>query len=419
MTSATTSMAVARWMRGLGAAAALVVLVVAVPWALLAWGHWPLTGLPSADQLRDLPGAVASDSAIIGAFTVALWVAWIVFVGCLVAEIAAEARGREASRLVAVGPVQKLARHLVATVAMTVGWLGPLAGSSLLSPPARTAAAASPAPSAAAAPATRLVSATTKQAPAMTASAGPRTSVPGPEAPAPDPVTVVVRPGDSPWALAQEHLGEGARWTEIWELNRGVPQPDGRSWDSPETIMPGWQFALPAGAAAAGVLGPGQVMVQPDDNPWSLAEIHLGDGKRWRELFDANRGRVQPDGDAWVTESLVQPGWVLDLPSASASAPAPLPAPAPAPPPVEAPVAEAPPAPPSPAEAPAPLPAPVPAPPPVEAPVAEVPPAPSPPSPPTTVAEPQPDPRPDPGAVPVPSPRTAPTNSVSEPEPAA
>jgi nucleoid-associated protein YgaU len=255
----------------------------------------------------------------------------------------------------------------------------------------------------------------------MTASAGPRTSV-RPEAPAPDPVTVVVRPGDSPWALAQEHLGEGARWTEIWELNRGVPQPDGRSWDSPETIMPGWQFALPAGAAAPGMLGPGQVMVQPDDNPWSLAETHLGDGKRWRELFDANRGRVQTDGDAWVTESLVQPGWVLDLPAASASAPAPLPAPAPAPPPVEAPVAEAPPAPapaPPPVEAPAPVPPPVPASPPVEAPVAEAPPAPSPPSPPTTVAEPQPDPQPEPGAAPAPSPRTAPTNSVSEPEPAA
>ncbi len=140
MTSPMTSMAAGRWLRGLGAAAALVALVVAVPWALLTWGHWPISGVPSVDQLRDLPSTVASDTAIIGAFTVALWVAWAVFVVCLVAEVVAEARGREASRVAALGPVQRLARHLVATVAMTVGWLGPLAGSSL-PPPARPAAA--------------------------------------------------------------------------------------------------------------------------------------------------------------------------------------------------------------------------------------------------------------------------------------
>jgi len=114
-------MAVARWLRGLAAALALLALLVGVPWALLRWGDWPITGVPSWDQVRDLPGMVASDSVIIGAFTVALWVAWAAFVGCLVAEVAAEARGREATRVTAFGPLQRLARHLVSTVAMTVG----------------------------------------------------------------------------------------------------------------------------------------------------------------------------------------------------------------------------------------------------------------------------------------------------------
>ncbi len=164
-------------------------------------------------------------------------------------------------------------------------------------------------------------------------------------------MTVVVRAGDSPWALAQEHLGDGARWTEIWDLNRGAPQPDGRTWQSPETIMPGWQFTLPAGSAATAAgtpMGADQIMVQPDDNPWTLAETHLGDGKRWRELFDANRGRIQSDGDAWLTESLVRPGWILTLPSAT-TPPAPLP-------PVAAPTAPAAPAPAPPVAQPAPRP---------------------------------------------------------------
>jgi nucleoid-associated protein YgaU len=342
-------MSAGRWLRGAGAAAALVGLVVAVPWALVAWGHWPITGLPSLDQLRDLPAAVASDSAIIGAFTVALWVAWVVFVACLVAEIMAEVSGREASRVAAVGPIQRLARHLVATVAMTVGWLGPLAGASLPPLPARPAAASTPAPSPA-----------PKATPSLPQSAPVAVAAPAASAAAAETTVVVVRPGDNPWALAQEHLADGARWTEIWDLNRGAPQPDGRSWESPETIMPGWHLTLPAGGDAVAVAaspGGGQVMVQPDDNPWSLAETHLGDGKRWRELFDANRGRIQPDGDAWLSESLIQPGWILDLPDGSAAAtPAPpasetAPAPpttalppAPGAPEADAPGAEAPPA---------------------------------------------------------------------------
>jgi nucleoid-associated protein YgaU len=342
MTSPTASMALARWLRGLGAALALLALVVAVPWALLRWGDWPITGVPSWDQVRDLPGTVASDSAIIGAFTVALWVAWAAFVACLVAEVAAEARGREATRVAAFGPLQRLARHLVATVAMTVGWLGPLAGP-LHSPPVRPAGAAtgpamalasagSMAPGSAAEKPASDSGATSGQA-AASGGAGVTSAsgVSGALAAAPG-ATVTVRPGDSPWALAVEHLGDGARWTEIWDLNRSLPQPDGRSWEIPEIILPGWELTLPAAPATGPlVVGPGQIIVQPDDNPWSLAESHLGDGKRWRELYDANRGHIQADGSAWVTESLIEPGWILDLPTATSAPAAPAP-PVPIPP---------------------------------------------------------------------------------------
>jgi nucleoid-associated protein YgaU len=368
MTSPTVSMATARWLRGLGAALALLALVVGVPWALLQWGDWPITGVPSWDQVRDLPSTVASDSAIIGAFTVALWVAWAAFVGCLIAEVAAEARGREATRVAAFGPLQRLARHLVATVAMTVGWLGPLAGS-FHAPPVRPAAAATdPAPVMTPADSMAPGPAAEKSAPrsngtlasgisAASASGSGLPGMAGALAAAPG-ATVTVRPGDSPWGLAVEHLGDGARWTEIWDLNRGLPQPDGRSWEIPEMILPGWELTLPAAPAAGPlVVGAGQVIVQPDDNPWSLAEAHLGDGKRWRELYDANRGRIQADGSAWVTESLIEPGWILDLPTAATSAP-PAPAPrgeAPAP-------APAPSAPTSPTPAPSGTPSPTPAP---------------------------------------------------------
>ena len=64
--------------------------------------------------------------------------------------------------------------------------------------------------------------------------------------PEPQPATVTVRRGDSLWKLARTHLGSGARWQEIYDLNRGRPQADGRSLSNPNVIQIGWVLELPA-----------------------------------------------------------------------------------------------------------------------------------------------------------------------------
>ncbi|WP_058235212.1 LysM peptidoglycan-binding domain-containing protein [Devriesea agamarum] len=60
------------------------------------------------------------------------------------------------------------------------------------------------------------------------------------------------------------------------------------------------------------------VTVRSGDTLWSLANTHLGNGSRWREISELNSGVTQPDGDAlepgpnaWLT-----PGWTLRLPAA-------------------------------------------------------------------------------------------------------
>lgn len=59
-------------------------------------------------------------------------------------------------------------------------------------------------------------------------------------APAPGaPVTVTVRSGDSLWKLAQAHLGNGARWPELYALNRDAIGPN------PRMIVPGTSLTLP------------------------------------------------------------------------------------------------------------------------------------------------------------------------------
>jgi hypothetical protein len=48
---------------------------------------------------------------------------------------------------------------------------------------------------------------------------------------------------------------------------------------------------------------------------WEIAEKCLGDGRRYREIYALNKGKVQPDGTRLTMASLLRPGWVLDMPA--------------------------------------------------------------------------------------------------------
>jgi DNA-binding SARP family transcriptional activator len=63
--------------------------------------------------------------------------------------------------------------------------------------------------------------------------------------------TVRVRRHDTLWGLAERHLGSGARFREIVELNAGRRQPDGRALTDAHWIYPGWVLRLPLDAAGA------------------------------------------------------------------------------------------------------------------------------------------------------------------------
>lgn len=62
--------------------------------------------------------------------------------------------------------------------------------------------------------------------------------------------------------------------------------------------------------------------VQRRDTLWGIAKAHLGDPLRWREVFDLNVGRRQPDGGTLDAARLIRPGWVLHLPAVASGAPA-------------------------------------------------------------------------------------------------
>ncbi|OZM77259.1 LysM peptidoglycan-binding domain-containing protein [Pseudonocardia sp. MH-G8] len=55
--------------------------------------------------------------------------------------------------------------------------------------------------------------------------------------------------------------------------------------------------------------------VQPRDTLWRIAEKTLGDPLRWREIYELNSGREQPDGERLTEAALLRTGWLLELPA--------------------------------------------------------------------------------------------------------
>jgi nucleoid-associated protein YgaU len=89
---------------------------------------------------------------------------------------------------------------------------------------------------------------------------------------------------------------------------------------APTTRPPGAQPPLGPPAQAPAVRAPEKVYVVGSpvgryrESLWEIAEAHLGDGRRYQEIVELNRDRVQADGSRLAMSSLIRPGWVLAMP---------------------------------------------------------------------------------------------------------
>ncbi|POH72520.1 bacterial transcriptional activator domain-containing protein [Arthrobacter glacialis] len=59
--------------------------------------------------------------------------------------------------------------------------------------------------------------------------------------------------------------------------------------------------------------------VQTGDSLWKIAEQHLGDGTRYKEIAQLNYDKIQPDGSTLTQEHWIDPGWTLTLPADAAT----------------------------------------------------------------------------------------------------
>src|SRR5579863_2313390 len=218
-----------RILKGVAALAILTGLVAAVPWALVRYIGWPLPhALPSWAQFTTaLHHQGIPDRTLIDALAIVVWLAWLTLTASLALELPAAIKGHTAQRVAWLGPVQPAAGRLVAVI--LVGLVATLP---------RPAPAARPTPLIASLgyagppPAVAMASAVIPEHLPGASELGTARATPA--------RSYVVDKGDTLWGIAETQLGDPLRWHEIYALNDGRVQPDGRTLTDPHWIYPGW-----------------------------------------------------------------------------------------------------------------------------------------------------------------------------------
>lgn len=233
---------------------ALAALLVGVPGALAYSVGWPLPGgAPSLDWLQQ----EITVGTFINVLTVVVWLAWAQFTACVLVEIKAALSGvGMPNRVPGAGGSQLLARQLVAAL-LLVG---------------ATAASFAPGLSQFG------QSLEGNQKPASAASAQ---QTPG-------------------GLFGQEQAGSAASAIaeQAAQAEQAAAHADSSAKDGDTKY---YRIQPPEG--------------RHHDSMWEIAERHLGDGRRYKEIYQLNKDREQPDGSRLSEASLIRPGWIMEMPA--------------------------------------------------------------------------------------------------------
>jgi hypothetical protein len=232
---------------GLCAVVALAALVAGIPLALLTFFGSPIPAQPPS--MSDFTEKIGP-SSLIHILVVLVWLAWLQLLFCVIVELYAGIRGIGVpARVPLAGGTQSLIHRLVVSALLlftaTTAIMPAFTARDLH--PMRTVAVATdyvePSP-------TTLDQATQRLAEDAAAH---------PEQKATTTKIYRVEPPqgrhhESLWEIADKCLGEGRRYHEIYELNKGHQQPDGSRLHKASLIRPGWVLEMPADAVGAQVV---------------------------------------------------------------------------------------------------------------------------------------------------------------------
>jgi hypothetical protein len=240
------------FVRAFGAFLALAVLVVGVPGALLYF-----IGSPFPHHFdSDLVQQPITSETFINTLAVVVWLAWAQFTACVLVEARAAVSGiGMPSRVPGSGASQLLARQLIAALLLVgVSTAGLIPGLSQLGQQHQT------------------------QPQARTNIGVSAQQTPGHQHTRPAAAASAQQQGGGRQAAAAQGPGQSAqKATKFYRIS----PPEGRHHDS----------------------------------LWEIAQRHLGDGRRYKEVYELNKDRVQPDGSKLSQASLIRPGWVMEMPA--------------------------------------------------------------------------------------------------------
>jgi Bacterial transcriptional activator domain len=240
------------FVRAFGAFLALAVLVVGVPGALLYF-----IGSPFPHHFdSDLVQQPITSETFINTLAVVVWLAWAQFTACVLVEARAAVSGiGMPSRVPGSGASQLLARQLIAALLLVgVSTAGLIPGLSQLGQQHQT------------------------QPQARTNIGVSAQQTPGHQHTRPAAAASAQQQGGGRQAAAVQGPGQSAqKATKFYRIS----PPEGRHHDS----------------------------------LWEIAQRHLGDGRRYKEVYELNKDRVQPDGSKLSQASLIRPGWVMEMPA--------------------------------------------------------------------------------------------------------
>jgi DNA-binding SARP family transcriptional activator len=194
----------------LGAAAALITILIGPPLLLATLAGWPLPSGDSLQQALDLRWISPTLALQLGA-TVA-WLAWLHLTACIAAAALAQLRHQDLSLPLP----HTMAAYVNATIALLLVSTSLGGGRHVTIP-----------------------------SPSIVATAAVQTTTAVSAVPAGAPSSYEVQPRDTLWDIAESHLGNPLRWREIWKLNAGHTMTDGATFDDPNLIRPGWVLQLP------------------------------------------------------------------------------------------------------------------------------------------------------------------------------
>ncbi|MET9409442.1 BTAD domain-containing putative transcriptional regulator [Streptomyces sp. NPDC002935] len=245
------------FVKAFGALVALLVLLVGVPGALVVSVGWPLPReAPTLDWLQQ----EITVGTFIYVLTVIVWLAWAQFTACVLVEMKAALSGVGLpNRVPGAGPSQLLARQLVAALllvgAAAASFTPGLSqlGQSMDGNRHGSVAAAQQTPGG-------LFGQQQEQAAADAAAA------------------VAEQAANAESDASRADGGASAQHGDTKYYR--IQPPEGRHHDS----------------------------------LWEVAQRHLGDGRRYKEIYQLNKDRTQPDGSKLSEASLIRPGWILEMP---------------------------------------------------------------------------------------------------------